>query len=39
MLRILVNSFFECGLGVTVAINGKLYQTHVFAGSEYMHLI
>ena len=31
LLRTLVNSFLECGLAVSIAIDDTLYQTQVFA--------
>jgi cysteine protease ATG4 len=37
LLRTLVSSFLECGLAVAVAIDGTLYQTHVFAASHGDH--
>ena len=34
LFRILVGSFMECGLAVSVAVDSMLYQTHVFAASH-----
>ncbi|KAJ7633820.1 hypothetical protein DFH06DRAFT_1175230 [Mycena polygramma] len=38
-LRTLVDAFPACGLGVSVATDGTLYQTEVFAASHSPHSV